>query len=166
MVNLGLPATSDKAPSAAVAGAKENETHCHDEETGCSFLPTNKESAKNSPTKRSLPADNTHYSHSKCLNTMELMMVYHFQDKMAISKDEFMDLCPSLIVLLDKDECKKNTTLSMSHKELHDEDLVGLLGVAVIPIMQRVFYNHLLQFLVALAVGALSGDAMLHLIPH
>ncbi|XP_062590104.1 zinc transporter ZIP10-like [Saccostrea cucullata] len=189
MVNLGLPAISDKAPFVAVAGAKENDTHCHDEETGCSFLRTNRDTAKNSPTKRSLPADNTHYSHSKCLNTMELMMVYHFQDKMAISKDEFMDLCPSLIVLLDKDECKKNMTPSMSHKELHDEEkrtlasipasvwgysslailiisLVGLLGVAVIPIMQRVFYNHLLQFLVALAVGALSGDAMLHLIPH
>ncbi|XP_055880904.1 zinc transporter ZIP10-like isoform X2 [Biomphalaria glabrata] len=44
--------------------------------------------------------------------------------------------------------------------------LVGLLGVAVIPIMQKVFYNHLLQFLVALAIGALTGDALLHLLPH
>ncbi|XP_064644546.1 zinc transporter ZIP6-like isoform X2 [Lineus longissimus] len=44
--------------------------------------------------------------------------------------------------------------------------LVGLGGVAVVPIMQKVFYNHLIQFLVALAVGSLTGDALLHLLPH
>ncbi|XP_055532042.1 zinc transporter foi [Wyeomyia smithii] len=44
--------------------------------------------------------------------------------------------------------------------------LCGLLGVAVIPCMDRHFYQHALQFLVALAVGTLCGDALLHLLPH
>ena len=32
--------------------------------------------------------------------------------------------------------------------------------------MQKVFYQHLIQFLIALAVGTLAGDALLHLLPH
>lgn len=44
--------------------------------------------------------------------------------------------------------------------------LCGLLGVAVIPIMQKVFYQQLIQFLVALAIGTLTGDALIHLLPH
>ncbi|XP_055612078.1 zinc transporter foi [Uranotaenia lowii] len=44
--------------------------------------------------------------------------------------------------------------------------LCGLLGVAVIPCMDKHGYQHVLQFLVALAVGTLCGDALLHLLPH
>lgn len=44
--------------------------------------------------------------------------------------------------------------------------LVGLLSVAMVPVMQKVFFNQLIQFLVALAIGSLTGDALLHLIPH
>lgn len=44
--------------------------------------------------------------------------------------------------------------------------LLGLLGVAMVPLVQRNFYHQLLHFLVALAVGTMCGDALLHLLPH
>ncbi|XP_035905945.1 zinc transporter foi [Anopheles stephensi] len=44
--------------------------------------------------------------------------------------------------------------------------LCGLLGVVVIPCMEKHFYHHVIQFLVALAIGTLCGDALLHLLPH
>lgn len=43
---------------------------------------------------------------------------------------------------------------------------VGLIAVAIIPLMNKVLFNHLLQFLVALAIGSLAGDVLLHLLPH
>ncbi|KAM3182561.1 hypothetical protein ACTXT7_012097 [Hymenolepis weldensis] len=43
---------------------------------------------------------------------------------------------------------------------------VGLLGVAVVPLVNKSYYNDVIQFLVALAVGCLTGDAFLHLLPH
>ena len=40
------------------------------------------------------------------------------------------------------------------------------LAVAVVPLLSRGQFHALLSFLVALAVGTLCGDALLHLWPH
>lgn len=44
--------------------------------------------------------------------------------------------------------------------------VIGLLGVCLVPLLQKEFFNELLSFLVALAVGTLCGDSFLHLLPH
>lgn len=188
LANLGLPLPAGEGLLLnSEGGIAENDSHCHDLEAGCPTTSTPLDPSDRHIHKRSVATADDHYNHQKqCLSTVELLRTYHFQTKSSIGKEDFMNLCPSLIVHLDKEECK-----SVIEPHIHKEEvegrslgsiplnvwgysalsiliisLVGLLGVAVIPIMQGPFYNHLLQFLVALAVGALSGDAMLHLIPH
>lgn len=104
-----------------------------------------------------------------------------------ITADQFHHMCPVILVQLDSGICPH------AHAQHHQSlspfsmagfvaiapeawgygsaailtiSLLGLLSVSIIPCLQKVFLNTVLQFLVALAVGALSGDAMLHLIPH
>ena len=44
--------------------------------------------------------------------------------------------------------------------------LTSLMGVATIPFLGKKMYKKILAMLVALAVGTLAGDSVLHLLPH
>lgn len=59
-------------------------------------------------------------SHKQCLSTVELLRTYHFQTKSSIGKEDFMNLCPSLIVHLDKEECKSDI-----EPHIHKEEVEG-----------------------------------------
>ncbi|XP_021373031.1 zinc transporter ZIP10-like [Mizuhopecten yessoensis] len=118
----------------------------------------------------------------------DLISRFHIHRDETVTTNRLLQMCPGILFTLSRAECRKKVTDHQAHpvkqainiafKDIPAEvwgystiavvviSLVGLLGVAVVPIMQKVFYNHLLLFLVALAVGALAGDALLHLLPH
>ncbi|XP_014240181.1 zinc transporter foi [Cimex lectularius] len=112
------------------------------------------------------------------------------ENKNEISQVDYRELCPRILYQLMPEEtggCFHRPTHKHSHHQHEDKfddsgstaaawvyasisvvliSLCGLLAVAVIPLMQMSLYQGLLQFLVALAVGTLCGDALLHLLPH
>lgn len=117
-----------------------------------------------------------------------------FRERLKIETEHMISMCPILLYhivnrqsSLEGGGCL-NSSNFIASELMHHEDhlemeprsavwlystlsiigvsLCGLLGVAVIPIMEKHFYHHVLQFLVALAVGTLCGDALLHLLPH
>ncbi|XP_077979107.1 metal cation symporter ZIP14-like [Glandiceps talaboti] len=45
-------------------------------------------------------------------------------------------------------------------------NLCSLVGVVIVPFMGKKIYQHILMFLICLAVGTLSGSALLHLLPE
>ncbi|CAD7002726.1 unnamed protein product [Ceratitis capitata] len=111
-----------------------------------------------------------------------------------ISKDDMLHLCPILLyqiaspLAVDRTGCIDPAILEhveefeASQLENQHEDIIyvwvyafvsvfacgilGLVGVAIIPFMDSRYYKYIIQYFVALAVGTMTGDALLHLLPH
>nr|AKN21669.1 slc39a-4 [Schmidtea mediterranea] len=124
----------------------------------------------------------------KCHSPIQMLSWFN-KTKSGLSKEDFITLCPSLLVQMVSRVCRPNVTQPMKPmKPMNNTSspvinnnlaiwlcsfgavivisLVGLLVVWLIPIMPKSYYNSISQLLIALAVGSLAGDALLHLIPH
>ncbi|XP_069677059.1 zinc transporter ZIP5 [Periplaneta americana] len=113
----------------------------------------------------------------RCLTPQDLLRAFGLEPKhsLVISPPVFLDLCPAIVYELDQRSCYSEAPVAPTRHNLawlHATlsvlviSLVGLLGVALVPLVQRTIFQQLLHFLVALAVGTMSGDALLHLLPH
>uniref|UniRef100_A0A8C8VGC6 Zinc transporter ZIP6 n=1 Tax=Pelusios castaneus TaxID=367368 RepID=A0A8C8VGC6_9SAUR len=118
----------------------------------------------------------------ECFNASKLMLSHGISTQVLLTATEFSYLCPAIINQIDGKYCIVHTASDKAETSPKSYSLqiawiggfisisiisfLSLLGVILIPLMNRVFFKFLLSFLVSLAVGTLSGDAFLHLLPH
>ncbi|NXT90535.1 S39A6 protein, partial [Anhinga rufa] len=172
VARLGL--TSSNAVNATggsnaswLANSKANESHT-----------SLKESERGSYLYSKLKNQNT----QECSSASKLMQSHGIGPQVLLTATEFSYLCPALINQIDGKYCIVHATSEKAETPPKSYSLqiawiggfisisvisfLSLLGVILVPLMNRVFFKFLLSFLVALAVGTLSGDAFLHLLPH
>lgn len=92
-----------------------------------------------------------------------------FKEGMGEQPIRFFFICITFFVYSHLDEDERPDTGSVwgyGFLSITVISLLSFLGVLIIPFMSKAFFDPALSFLVAMAVGALCGDALLHLIPH
>ncbi|XP_072267989.1 zinc transporter ZIP6 isoform X2 [Pyxicephalus adspersus] len=119
----------------------------------------------------------------ECLNASRLLTSHGMDRHMLLDVVEFRYICPAIINQIDRKSCLINApeeAMAESSQGVYSVkvawvggfisitviSVLSLLGIILVPLMNKVFFKFLLSFLVALAVGTLSGDAFLHLLPH
>ncbi|XP_049604104.1 zinc transporter ZIP6 isoform X2 [Syngnathus scovelli] len=130
--------------------------------------------------------DHHDHQHVECQNASSLLWSHGMTQEGGVGPEDLVFLCPALLHQMDAQACiRHHDHRDHNHHDDRSESsksilaawlggflsitvisLLSLVGVVLMPLMNKVFFKFLLSFLVALAVGTLSGDAFLHLIPH
>ncbi|KAL4616646.1 zinc transporter ZIP10-like isoform X1 [Arapaima gigas] len=116
------------------------------------------------------------HQHEACLNLTQLLHYYGLSPHSLISPAQLSYMCPAFLYQIDRHVCIVEGSLlepvnpvwiwGWGFISVTVISLLSLLGVILVPIIKQSCFKFLLTFLVALAVGTLSGDALLHLLPH
>uniref|UniRef100_A0A452H3I0 Uncharacterized protein n=1 Tax=Gopherus agassizii TaxID=38772 RepID=A0A452H3I0_9SAUR len=110
--------------------------------------------------------------HEDCLNVTQLLVNFGLNTGSQITPEQFTLLCPALLYQIDSRVCIRCLTLlplavlGWGFLAITLISLPSALALLLVPFLGRDFGRLLLAFLVALAVGTLCGDALLHLWPH
>ncbi|KAM6325905.1 zinc transporter ZIP5 [Alca torda] len=120
------------------------------------------------------------HPHHDCLNVTQLLVNFGLDSVAQLTPEQFTLLCPALLYQIDSRVCIQHSdevtlpppggglwpALGWGLLAVTFLSLPSALAVVLVPLLSRSFFHSLLAFLVALAVGTLCGDALLHLWPH
>ncbi|XP_028249862.1 zinc transporter ZIP10 isoform X2 [Parambassis ranga] len=189
----GLHGRTSLSPSASPSEEhdhKHDHSHDHDHRHGQGNSHKDKREAPGGDATPTLlgPLQSGHagglsHQHEECLNLTQLLHYYGLNPESLISPRQFTYLCPALLYQIDSRVCIRHYHQMEVEQEALEPvssvwvwiwgfvsitiiSLLSLLGVVLVPILNQSCFKFLLTFLVALAVGTLSGDALLHLLPH
>uniref|UniRef100_A0A8C5SSS9 Zinc transporter ZIP5 n=1 Tax=Laticauda laticaudata TaxID=8630 RepID=A0A8C5SSS9_LATLA len=118
----------------------------------------------------------------QCLNVSQLLVNFGMNTISKITPEQFTLLCPALLYQIDSRVCIQHlddvtfdiagNSLWIVIRLIHSANVSfwthvpSALAIILVPLLSREIFQFLLTFLVALAVGTLCGDALLHLWPH
>ncbi|XP_078577821.1 uncharacterized protein LOC144862865 isoform X1 [Branchiostoma floridae x Branchiostoma japonicum] len=130
-----------------------------------------------------------HAPGAHCLSAREILVEYNIPPDMSrMTMPDFVNICPLLIAQIDEQACIIHEEDGHDHDD-HDEhkgtaqgvpaavwgygilavtviSMLAVVGIVLLPLMDQRVYQFVLCFLIALAMGTLTGDAVLHLLPH
>ncbi|XP_075301854.1 zinc transporter ZIP5 [Opisthocomus hoazin] len=120
------------------------------------------------------------HPHDDCLNVTQLLGHFGLGAVPQLTPEQFTLLCPALLHQIDTRVCIRHgeepplpppggplgPALGWGLLAVTCVSLPSALAVVLVPLLSRSSFRSLLAFLVALAVGTLCGDALLHLWPH
>ncbi|XP_023942084.2 zinc transporter ZIP10 [Bicyclus anynana] len=128
---------------------------------------------------RRSPSTTTPILKKPCLSPREILEAYGLESEPGIINIKpkiFLEMCPALVYQLDQRTCFKTEapapkldrvwTWIYATLSILVISATGLLGVAIVPMLKSAVFSYVIHFLVAVAVGTLCGDALLHLMPH
>ncbi|XP_013379925.1 zinc transporter ZIP6 isoform X1 [Lingula anatina] len=134
-----------------------------------------------SPSASAMEEDHEHEAVEKCFNGEDLLTVFGVDHEAGVTRAQFTDLCPALIQQQITGACSgspanttKANTKASSTAEMYGYgslavfiiSLLAIGGVFLIPCMGHTAYQYVMETFIALAVGTMAGDALLHLIPQ
>ncbi|KAM4701562.1 zinc transporter ZIP5 [Discoglossus pictus] len=122
------------------------------------------------------------HQHENCLNVTQLLMNFGLDWVSEITPQHFTLICPALLYQIDSRVCIHHNDELRHSQPPSQPSLLHVLGwgalaitlvsapsllaIALVPLLRHPVFRYVLRFLVALAVGTLCGDALLHLLPH